>query len=88
MLSVQKFVTKNSMCPTLPIHLILPRVTVFVSSAEKVLKGKWFADVQEVKQNPATLKGIKINEFKNCSEQWKKHLNRCIASKGEYFEGD
>ena len=34
------------------------------------------------------LKDIKINEFKNCSEQWKKCLNRCIASNGEYFEGD
>ena len=34
------------------------------------------------------LKGIKINEFKNCFEQWKKRLNRCTASNGEYFEGD
>ena len=35
-----------------------------------------------------TLKGIKIEEFKNCLEQWEKHLNRYIASNGEYFEGD
>ena len=34
------------------------------------------------------LKGIKINEFKNCFEQWEKTLNRCIASDGEYFEAD
>ena len=34
------------------------------------------------------LDGIKIDGFKNCSEQWKKQLNRCIASNGEYFEGD
>ena len=31
------------------------------------------------------LKGIKIHEFKNCSEQWKKRLGRYIASKGEDF---
>ena len=34
------------------------------------------------------LKDIKIEEFKNCSEQWKRHLDSCIASNGEYFEGD
>ena len=32
------------------------------------------------------LKGIKINEFKNCFEQWKS-LDRYIASNGKYFEG-
>ena len=56
---------------------------------KKVLKGNCFADVEEVKQKTAeALKGIKIDEFKNCFEQWKKHLNRCIASNEEYFEGD
>ena len=34
------------------------------------------------------VKDIKINELKNCFEQWKKRLNKCIASNGEYFEGD
>ena len=34
------------------------------------------------------LKGIKINKFQNWFEQRKKHLDRCIASKEEYFEGD
>ena len=57
---------------------------------KKVLKGKCFADVEEVKQKKTAkaLKGIKIDEFKNHFEQWKKSLNRCIASNGEYFEGD
>ena len=56
---------------------------------KKVLKGKHFADVEEMKQKTAkALKVTKIDKFKNCSEQWKKHLNRCIASSGEYFEGD
>ena len=34
------------------------------------------------------LKGIEINEFKNCFKQWEKRFNRCIASDTEYFEGD
>ena len=46
-----------------------------------VLKGKHFANVEEVKQNKQNktkqnnlaeaLKSIKIEEFKNCFEQWK-----------------
>ena len=40
---------------------------------KKVLKGKGFANVEEVKQKPAeTLRGIKINTFKNGFEQWEK----------------
>ena len=38
----------------------------------------------EAKQKMAeALKSIKIDEFKNCFEQWKKYLDRCIASDGE-----
>ena len=48
-----------------------------------------FCWCEEVKQKPAeAVKGIKIDEFKNCFLQWKKCLDRCIASNGEYFEGD
>ena len=55
---------------------------------KKVLNGERFAKGEEVKQKTAeALKGVKINEFKNCFEQWKKRLDRCIASNGEYFEG-
>ena len=39
------------------------------------LKGKHFADVEEVKQKMAeALKSIKIHKFKNCFEQWKNIL--------------
>ena len=37
---------------------------------KKFVKGNHFADVEEVKQKMAeALKGIKIDEFKNCFEQ-------------------
>ena len=56
---------------------------------EKVLQGKRFAHVEEMRQKTAVkLKGKKIDEIKHCFEQWKKRLDRCIASNGEYFEGD
>ena len=56
---------------------------------KKVLKGKHFANVEEVKQKTTeSLKDIKIDEFKNCFEQWKKCLDEYIASNREYFEGD
>ena len=60
---------------------------------KKVLKGKHFAHVEKVKQAKKqkmaeALKSIKIKEFKNCFEQWKKSLSRCIASNREYFESD
>ena len=62
---------------------------------KNVLKGKRFVDLEEVKQTnkntkkmAEALKDIKIDKFKNCLEQWKKYLDRCIAPNGEYFEGD
>ena len=77
-------------CLTLPAHQISPQATFFfVYQDKKVLKGKCFADVEKLKQKTAeALKGIKSEEFKNCSEQWEKHLDRCIASNEEYLEGD
>ena len=57
--------------PYLP-HLTLSNFFLF-PQMQKVLKGKHFADVEEVKQKMAeALKGIKINKFKKCSERWKK----------------
>ena len=51
------------------------------AQVKKVLRGKHFADVEEVKQKTAeALKDIKMDEFRNCFEQWKKCLNSCIAS--------
>ena len=54
---------------------------------KKVLKGKCFADVEEVKQKTAeALRGIPIDKYKNCFEQWEKSLDRCTASNGENFK--
>ncbi|GFV25624.1 putative transposase [Trichonephila clavipes] len=34
------------------------------------------------------LKAIPISESHQCYEEWKKRLQRCVASEGSYFEGD
>ena len=62
---------------------------LFLQINKKVLKGKRFANVEEVKQKMTeALKVIKIDEFKNCFEQWEKSLDSCIVSNGEYSEDD
>ena len=54
MLSVQQFSTKNAMTPMphppYSLDLSLSDIFFVVSWAEKVLKGKHFADVEDVKQ--------------------------------------
>ena len=68
-----------------------PNLTLgnFFFPDEKSPQREMFANVEEVIQKMAeALKGIKTSEFKNCFEQWKKCLNSCIASNGQYIEGD
>jgi hypothetical protein len=52
------------------------------------LKGKRFQNVQVREKTTEALKAITFQEFQNCFEQWKKLWDKCIASQGEYFEGD
>ena len=48
---------------------------------KKAPKGKYFSDVEGVKQKIAeALRGIKIDEFKNCSEQWEKNASNQTES--------
>ena len=73
-LSVLLFLTQNVMTPMLhppySLDLTLSEFSLF-PQIKKVLKGKHFANVEEVKEKKKTeaLKGIKIDEFKNCFEQ-------------------
>jgi hypothetical protein len=56
---------------------------------KKTLKGKRFATIEEVKTaSQEALKNIKLQQFQRCFTQWEKRLVKCIASSGEYFEGD
>jgi len=56
---------------------------------KETLKEKNFDDIDENRNNTtAALKAILQNHFQNCFEGWTRCWNRCIASQGEYFEGD
>ena len=92
MLGVEQFLTKNGMIPVphppYSSHLTPSDFIFLFPGMKRVLKGKRFTAMEEVKQTAEALKGIKIDEFKNCLEQWKKFLNSCIASNREYLEGD
>ena len=75
-LSVQHFLTKNNMTlmPHPPYSPDLTSSDFFMFfHMRKVLRGKRFAHVEEVKPKiTGALKGMKIYEFKNCFEQWEK----------------
>ena len=74
MLSVQQFLTKNIITPVphlsySPNFAQLSNFFFLFPQMKKGLKAKHFANVEEVKQKMAeALKGIKVNEFKNCFE--------------------
>lgn len=53
------------------------------------LKGRRFQSVDEIQQNSQRqLRTISQNEFQGAFQQWQKRWERCVASRGEYFEGD
>jgi len=55
----------------------------------EVLKGRHFDDNDDIRSNTtAALKAIPQNQLQNCFDGWTRRWHRCIASKGEYFEGD
>ena len=53
---------------------------------KEMLKGRHFDDIR--RNTTAALKAIPQNQFQNCFEGWTRRWHRCIASQGEYFEGD
>jgi len=56
---------------------------------KEILKGRHFDDIDDIRSNTtAALKAIPQNQFQNCFEGWIRHWHRCIASEGEYFEGN
>ena len=56
---------------------------------KEILKGRRFDDIDDIRSNTtAALKVIPQNQFQNCFEGWTRRWHRCIASQGEYFEGD
>jgi len=56
---------------------------------KEILKGRHFDDIDDIRNNTMTaLKAIPQTHFQNSFEGWTRRYHRCIASQGEYFEGD
>ena len=55
---------------------------------KEILKGRHFDDDDIRNNTTAALKAIPQNQFQNCFEGWTRYWHQCIASQGEYFEGD
>jgi len=56
---------------------------------KEILKGKQFDDTDDIRSNTtAALKVIPQNQLQNCFEGLTRHWHQCIASQGEYVEGD
>lgn len=51
------------------------------------LKGQRFDDITAIQQEANTiLRNIPNEEFKNCFEQWKHRMAKCVSENGQYFE--
>jgi hypothetical protein len=56
---------------------------------KEILKGRHFHNTDDIRSNMmAALKAISQNQFQNCFEWWTRRWHWCIASQGEYFEGN
>jgi transposase len=56
---------------------------------KSTLKARRFQTVEEIKENLLQdLRAIPQNTFQDAFQNWKRRWERCINSRGEYFEGD
>jgi len=56
---------------------------------KEILRGRHFDDTDDITSNTtAALKAIPQNQSQNCFAGWTRRWHQCIASQGEYFEGD
>ena len=88
-LSVQQFLTKNGMTPRAPPSLVTRSQSCpkqfFLLLLKKVLKGKRFADVEEV--NKEWQKHQRHQNRRVRTPSSGKRLDGCTASDGEHSEG-
>ena len=59
------------------------------SKKKRPFRGQRFESIEEIQEkSPKALKDIPSDEFKKCFEDWKTRWYKCLASGGDYFEGD
>jgi [histone H3]-lysine36 N-dimethyltransferase SETMAR len=91
-LSVREFLAKKKI-PVVPQPPYSPDLSpcdfFLFPKLKECLKGHHWKTVQNIeKVVTEKLKAISFNEFQHCYEKWEQRLQRCVASQGDYFEGD
>jgi len=78
-----------SVVPHPPYSLDLAQVDFFLFPKLKTtLKGYHFQTIEEIQENAIReLRAIIESSFQEAFQQWKKHWERCITSRGDYVEG-
>jgi hypothetical protein len=70
-------------------HDLAPCDFWFFPKLKNAQKGQRFSPFSDIQSNVKTiLRGIPENDFPDCFRQWHHRLTKCLASQGEYFEGD
>lgn len=91
-LLIRDYCTKNGMTviPQPPYSPDLAPADFFLfPKLKRPMKGKRFQSVDEIKEKSLEqLNSISQDEFSGSFTQWKHRWEKCIASQGEYFEGD
>jgi len=68
---------------------LAPVIFFLFPKIKEILKGRHLDDIDDIRINTTVdLKAILQNQFQNCFEGLTRLWHRCIASQGEYFEGD
>ena len=53
------------------------------------LKGRHFGTVENIEKAVTyQLKAIPVSDCQRCYEEWEQRLRKCVASQGNYFEGN
>ena len=91
-LLIREFLAKQEtiVMPQPPYSPDLAPVDFFLfPKLESTLKVRQFQTVEEIEENLLQdLGAIPQNTFQDAFQNWKKRWERCINSRGEYFEGD
>jgi hypothetical protein len=75
-------------CQTLPLGVLSSRSAPSLLVGELFKKVRSFFEHAEIQENAIRELRAITERFQEASQQWKKRWERCIASRGDYFEGD
>ena len=69
--------------------VVAPSDLFLFLKVKEILKGRHFDNIDDIRSNmTAALKAIPQNQFQNCFEGCTRCWHQCVASQGEYSEGD